>query len=43
MFDPASRNQLLLTVTATALIALTGVFVTRRSEQPATEHADLGE
>ncbi|WHF24852.1 hypothetical protein QJS66_11180 [Kocuria rhizophila] len=31
MFDPAFRNQLLLTVTATALIALTGVFVTRRS------------
>ena len=33
MLDPAARTQLLLTLTATALIAVTGVFVTRRSRQ----------
>lgn len=43
LFDPAARTQLLLTVAATALIAVTGVFVTRRTTQPAAVHADLDE
>ncbi|WP_243635679.1 amino acid permease [Kocuria tytonicola] len=43
MLDPATRTQLLLTVTATILIALTGIFVTRRTEQPTAVHADTHE
>ncbi|WP_058955685.1 amino acid permease [Kocuria rhizophila] len=43
MFDPATRTQLLLTITATALIAVTGIFVTRRTNQPAAVHADVHE
>ncbi|MDO4919849.1 amino acid permease [Kocuria sp.] len=43
MFDPAARTQLLLTVAATVLIGVTGIFVTRRTQQPAAVHADLGE
>ena len=43
MLDPATRTQLLLTVTATILIAVTGIFVTRRTEQPAAVHADTHE
>ena len=43
LFDPAARTQLLLTVAATTLIAVTGVFVTRRTTQPAAVHANLDE
>ncbi|RLZ02664.1 amino acid transporter [Kocuria tytonicola] len=43
MLDPATRTQLLLTVTATILIAVTGIFVTRRTEQPTAVHADTHE